>query len=180
MRAVNLRSRKATSPVDLSLMIDDLRGNVQRGLWVQVTLHIVIASQRVRAKRGADDRLHEAIQNLSAATVRIASSLQRKIASQFCRGLLAMTNRQACVFISAAWFARRFAQVLAPGIEGAGNAGYMTGTHTTSPSALGSRSRDAANSSIASRASTREDRGSASPDRAGTHADTHSFPENRS
>ena len=118
MRAVNLRSRKATSPVDLSLMVDDLRGNVQRGLWVQVTLRIVVASQRVRAKRGADDRLREAIQNLSEATVRIASSLQRKIASQFCRGLLAMTNRQACVFISAAWFARRFAQVLAPGDRG--------------------------------------------------------------
>ena len=34
----------------------------------------------------------EAIQNASAATVWIASSLQRKIATQFCRGLLAMTE----------------------------------------------------------------------------------------
>jgi hypothetical protein len=34
----------------------------------------------------------EAIQTISADGVWIASSLQRKIASQFCRGLLAMTT----------------------------------------------------------------------------------------
>jgi hypothetical protein len=36
----------------------------------------------------------EAIQNPSAETVWIASSHQRKIATQFCRGLLAMTERE--------------------------------------------------------------------------------------
>jgi hypothetical protein len=34
----------------------------------------------------------EAIQNLYDEAIWIASSLQRKIAQQFCRGLLAMTN----------------------------------------------------------------------------------------
>jgi hypothetical protein len=35
----------------------------------------------------------EAIQSLSAETVWVASSHQRKIASQFCRGLLAVTEQ---------------------------------------------------------------------------------------
>ena len=53
---------------------------------------LVIASQRVRANAGPDDRLSEAIQTLPVGAVWIVSSLQRKIASQFCRELLAMTR----------------------------------------------------------------------------------------
>jgi hypothetical protein len=39
----------------------------------------------------------EAIQNLSAAAAWIASSHQRKIATQFCRELLAMTQWEEAV-----------------------------------------------------------------------------------
>ncbi|WP_271569494.1 hypothetical protein, partial [Bradyrhizobium sp. CCBAU 11386] len=47
----------------------------------------------------------EAIQTISAETVWIASSHQRKIASQFCRGLLAMTELE-----TVPWEARRSRQ----------------------------------------------------------------------
>ncbi|MCC8984644.1 hypothetical protein [Bradyrhizobium acaciae] len=47
-------------------------------------------------ERAPDDRLREAIHRTAYAEGWIASSLQRKIALQFCRELLAMTAGQIC------------------------------------------------------------------------------------
>jgi hypothetical protein len=67
-------------------------------------IHNVIASQRVRAKSGPMTGSAKQSRIAFVVAVWIASSLQRKIASQFRRELLAMTEYQVACIISNSQF----------------------------------------------------------------------------